>query len=318
MLIFWSYVLFLILVVFLDYKLFAGSGEADGMKKAWHSIIYWFVITLFTIGLIMLSYDRDWFQSYLSHDQSLNAWEAGSLFLSGYIVEQSLSIDNIFVMAFILNYFKVPVNYRPGLLSIGIWTAILLRGVMIIIGLWLIQSISWLIYLLGIILIYSGVKIYRTSPEDQSDPNKSILIRLIRRYLPTTKGYYGQKFIVRKMGKWAITPLLLTLVAIELTDILFAIDSIPAIFAITTDPFLVLSSNILAIANMRSFFTILSRALEKLEFIHHALAILLIYIGFKILLEDHIYISGSLNLLIILSVLVTGVVYSILRTSRNK
>jgi len=288
------------------------------MKKAWHSIIYWFAITLFTIGLIMLSYDRDWFQSYLSHDQSLNAWEAGSLFLSGYIVEQSLSIDNIFVMAFLLNYFKVPVNYRPGLLSIGIWTAILLRGVMIIIGLWLIQSISWLIYLLGIILIYSGVKIYRTSPEDQSDPNKSILIRLIRRYLPITKGYYGQKFMVRKMGKWAITPLLLTLVAIELTDILFAIDSIPAIFAITTDPFLVLSSNILAIANMRSFFTILSRALEKLEFIHHALAILLIYIGFKILLEDHIHISGSLNLLIILCVLVTGVVYSILRTSRNK
>ena len=318
MLIFWSYVLFLILVVFLDYKLFAGSGEADGMKKAWHSIIYWFAITLFTIGLIMLSYDRDWFQSYLSHDQSLTAWEAGSLFLSGYIVEQSLSIDNIFVMAFLLNYFKVPVNYRPGLLSIGIWTAILLRGIMIIIGLWLIQSISWLIYLLGIILIYSGIKIYGTSPEDQSDPNKSILIRLIRRYLPITKGYYGQKFMVKKMGKWAITPLLLTLVAIELTDILFAIDSIPAIFAITTDPFLVLSSNILAIANMRSFFTILSRALEKLEFIHHALAILLIYIGFKILLEDHIHISGSLNLLIMLFVLVAGVVYSILRTSRSK
>ena len=124
--------------------------------------------------------------------------------------------------------------------------------------------------------------------------------------------------MVKKMGKWAITPLLLTLVAIELTDILFAIDSIPAIFAITTDPFLVLSSNILAIANMRSFFTILSRALEKLEFIHHALAILLIYIGFKILLEDHIHISGSLNLLIILFVLVAGVVYSILRTSRSK
>ncbi|HQX43473.1 MAG: TerC/Alx family metal homeostasis membrane protein [Saprospiraceae bacterium] len=318
MLIFWSYVIFLIVVVFFDYRLFAGSGDANGIKKAWHSILYWLVITLFTIGLIMIAYEKDWFQSYLSHDQSLSGWEAGSLFLSGYLVEQSLSLDNIFVMAFLLNYFKVPLLFRPGLLSIGIWTAILLRGVMIVIGLWLIQSISWLIYLLGFILIYSGIKIYYTSPEDQSDPNKSLLIKLIRRYLPVTKGYFGQRFIVRKMGKWALTPLLLTLVAIELTDILFALDSIPAIFAITTDPFLVLSSNILAIANMRSFFTILSRALEKLEFIHHALAILLIYIGIKILLENYVHISGSLNLLIILIVLLTGVVYSILRSSKAK
>ncbi|NOT38417.1 MAG: TerC/Alx family metal homeostasis membrane protein [Saprospiraceae bacterium] len=307
----------MVLAVFVDYKLFA-TESAEQYKRALHSIIYWGTLTLLTIGFIYISYENDWFQGYQSHDISSTSGTAISTFISGFLLEQSLSIDNIFVMAFLLRYFRVPSLYQNGLLSIGIWTAIILRGIMIVAGLWLINSISWMVYILGALLIYSGVKIFNTDPNDQADPNKSLIIRLIRKWFPVTKAYFGGHFIVRKMGVWALTPLFITLIAIEFTDILFAIDSIPAIFAVTTDPFIVLSSNILAVANLRALFTILSRILEKLEYIHYALSLLLIFIGVKIMTEHYFPIPEWLNMVIIIAFLGGGTIYSLWRSGKEK
>ncbi|MCC6815838.1 MAG: TerC/Alx family metal homeostasis membrane protein [Saprospiraceae bacterium] len=317
MIAYFGYILFLIVAVFIDYQLFA-TESASQHKKAVHSIIYWLIITCLSVGFIYLSYEQDWFGGYQSHDTSSSTMNAISSFISGFLLEQSLSIDNIFVIAFLLKYFKVPVMYQNGLLSIGIWSAIVLRGIMIFAGLWLINSISWMVYILGLVLIYSGIKIFKTDPNKQSDPNKTFIIRLLRKWFPVTKTYFGGHFFVKKMGVWALTPMFLTLVAIEFTDILFAIDSIPAIFAVTTDPFIVLSSNILAVANLRALFTILSRILEKLEYIHYALSILLIFIGIKIMLEHYVKIADWLNMIIIVCVLLIGTLYSLWRSKKEK
>ncbi|MBK9272356.1 MAG: TerC/Alx family metal homeostasis membrane protein [Saprospiraceae bacterium] len=318
MIAFWSYIVVLLLAVFTDYWFFAGGHEKHKHNNAIKSIIFWVSLTILTGIYIYIAYEGQWFGGYQSEDKTLDSSKAVSLFISGFLVEQSLSLDNIFVMAFILSYFRVPKENQAGLLSIGIWTAIVLRGIMIIVGIWLITTISWMIYLLGIMLIWSGIKIYSTDPKNQADPNKGFVIKVIKRYFPVTKGYFGNKFFINRMGRRAITPMVLTLVAIEFTDILFAIDSIPAIFAITTDPFIVLSSNILAVANLRALFTILSRMLQKLEYIHYALAILLIYIGVKIMLSNVFHVNEWINMLVIIVVIGFGVVYSLKRTARHK
>ncbi len=318
MTVFFGYISLVIVAVFIDYKLFATEVQGNQHKKAVHSILYWLSLTVLSIFFIYYAYEYDWFGGFQSQDVSLGSIEAVSLFVSGFLLEQSLSIDNIFVMAFLLKYFRVPALYQNGVLSIGIWSAIILRGVMIVAGLWLINSISWTIYVLGLLLIYSGIKIYKTDPGQESDPNKSLIIKLVRKWFPVTKSYFGGRFIIRKMGKWAFTPLLVTLIAIEFTDVMFAIDSIPAIFALTTDPFLVLSSNILAVANLRALFTLLSKMLEKLEYIHFALSILLIYIGIKIMLSHYFQIAEWVNMVIIVVTLSLGTIYSLMRSSKEK
>ncbi|MBK7812078.1 MAG: TerC/Alx family metal homeostasis membrane protein [Saprospiraceae bacterium] len=317
MIAFWSYIIFISLAVLADYWFFAGGHEKHRHQNAIKSIVFWILCTCLSGVYIYFAYTEKWFGGYLSEDLKLGPLKAVSLFISGFLVEQSLSLDNIFVMAFLLSYFRVPRENQAGLLSIGIWTAIVLRGIMIIVGIWLITSISWMIYILGVMLIWSGFKIYMTDPQNQSDPNKSFIIRLLRNFFPVTKAYFGKRFFINRMGIRAITPMFLTLVAIEFTDILFAIDSIPAIFAITTDPFIVLSSNILAVANLRALFTILSKMLRKLEYIHYALAILLIYIGVKIMLSHVFHVNEWVNMIVIILVIGSGVLYSLSRSSKE-
>jgi len=312
------YLIVLALAVFLDYKFFASSQHQSAYRKALQSISFWGLITLSTVIFIFIAYEHDLFQSFFSHDMEFGGWQAVGYFITGYLVEQSLSIDNIFVIAFLLSYFKVPQRNQASLLSIGIWTAIILRGILIIAGIWLIQTIDWMVFVLGILLIISGIKIYQSDPENPDDPAKSWIIRLVRRLFPVTKGYFGSRFVVRRMGKLAVTPLFLTLVTIEFTDILFALDSIPAIFAITTDPFLVLSSNILAVANLRALYTILSRMLEKLEYIHYALAILLVLIGIKIIVGHYVKVPEWISFGMIVLCIGGGALYSLWRTSAEK
>lgn len=312
------YIVFLSFAVFLDYRFFASSSSDKAYKKAIQSMSYWGVICLATLILVYIAYQKDLFQSFLSQDTQLSGSQAVSLFLSGYLVEQSLSIDNIFVIAFLLSYFQVPERNQSGLLSIGIWTAIVLRGILVIVGIWLIQSLDWMVYVLGVLLIYSGYKIYTSDSDHPEDPNKSLIIRAIRRTFPVTKGYFNDRFFVKKMGIWAATPLFITLISIEFTDVLFALDSIPAIFAITTDPFLVLSSNILAVANLRALYTILSKMLSKLEYLHYALAVLLVFIGVKILISHQIHLPEWLSFVFIILCLGVGTLYSLWRSKTKE
>ena len=316
--IYWiGYLIFLAFAVFVDYKLFAVVGTENTNKKAIQSMTYWAMITIATMVFIYFGYENDIFQGYLSQDTSLSGAKAISLFFTGYLIEQSLSIDNIFVMAFLLSYFMVPQRNQGALLSIGIWSAIILRGVLIIAGLWLINSISWMIFVLGALLIYSGIKIFKSDPDNPDDPNNSFMIKTIRRIFPVTKGYHGKKFVIKKMGKRAMTPLFITLIAIEFTDILFALDSIPAIFAITTDPFIVLSSNILAVANLRALYSILSKILKRFEYIHYALAVLLVLIGIKIILSHQIHIPEWASLGMIVLCIGGGMLFSLWKTAKN-
>jgi tellurite resistance protein TerC len=316
--IYWiGYLLFLGFAVFIDYKVFAVVGTRNVNRKAIQSMTYWALITLSTMVFIYFGYENDLFQGFMSQDTELTGAKAISLFFTGYLIEQSLSIDNIFVMAFLLSYFQVPAQNQGSLLSIGIWSAIILRGILIVAGLWLINSISWLIFVLGALLIFSGIKIFRSDPDNPEDPNKSFIIKLIRKWFPVTKSYHGTRFVIKKMGKRALTPLFLTLIAIEFTDILFALDSIPAIFAITTDPFIVLSSNILAVANLRALYAILSKILKRFEYINYALAILLILIGIKIILSHYVKIPEWASLSMIVVCIGGGMIFSLWKTRKD-
>lgn len=278
---------------------------------------YWAMITVATMVFIYYTYEHKLFNGYMSQDLNMTGAKAISLFFTGYLIEQSLSIDNIFVMSFLLTYFMVPSKSQSGLLSIGIWSAIILRGVLIIAGLWLINSISWMIFVLGALLIYSGIKIYKSDPDNPEDPNQSFIIKWIRKLVPITKAYHGNRFFIKKLGTRAATPLFITLVAIEFTDILFALDSIPAIFAVTTDPFIVLSSNILAVANLRALYTILSKILKRFDYIHYALAILLVLIGVKIIISHYIIVPEWASLGMIIVCIGGGMLFSLWKTSRQ-
>jgi tellurite resistance protein TerC len=209
---------------------------------------------------------------------------AAVLFLTGYVVEKSLGLDNILVIAIIFEYFRIPALYQHRVLFWGVVGALLMRAVMILAGVALIQRFNWVLYLFGAFLIVSGAKM--ALARDGPDPKKNPVIALARRLLPVTHNLAGERLAVRIDGKLVLTPLALTLVMIETSDLVFAVDSIPAIFAITWDPFLVFTSNIMAVLGLRSLYFALAGIIDRFHYMRLALALLLVLIGTKFLLKD--------------------------------
>jgi len=218
-------------------------------------------------------------------------------FLTGYVLEKALAVDNVFVWLMLFGYFAVPPAYQRRVLIYGVLGAIVLRTIMIFAGSWLVTQFSWILYLFGAFLLLTGIKMAFSKEDDENSVGDKPVVRWLRSHLRMTDNIEGEKFFVRRNGLLYATPLLLVLIMVELSDVIFAVDSIPAIFAVTTDPFIVLTSNLFAILGLRAMYFLLSGVAERFSMLKYGLAIVLVFIGIKMLIVDiwHIPVSVSLS-----------------------
>ncbi|HET8624211.1 MAG TPA: TerC family protein [Gemmatimonadales bacterium] len=249
-------------------------------------------------------------------------WREGATpaleYYTGYLIELSLSVDNLFVFILIFQYFAVPAEAQPKVLKWGILGAIVMRLIMIALGALLLERFHWIIYVFGGILVVTGIRMM-TQKEEHFEPEKNPVVRLVRRLLPVTSAYSGADFFCRNMhGKRFATPLLLVLVVVEWSDLVFAIDSIPAIFAITRDPFLVYSSNVFAILGLRALFFVLAGMIDKFLYLKPGVAIILVFVGIKMLASPWVKIPTVLSLLVVVGILATAVALSLRHTAREE
>jgi tellurite resistance protein TerC len=231
-------------------------------------------------------------------------------FLTGYLIEKSLAVDNIFVFLMIFTYFAVPPAFQKRVLMIGIIGAIVLRTVMILLGAWLIAHFHWVLYVFGAFLLLTGIKMWWAAgkePDLESNP----ALKLLRRWVPVSKNFDGEKFFTVENGKRIATPLLLVIALVGLTDVIFAVDSIPAIFAITSDPFIVLTSNIFAILGLRAMYFLLAAVAAKFHLLSYGLAVVLMFIGTKMILIDVFKIPVAISLGVVVSILAITMLWSV-------
>ena len=238
-------------------------------------------------------------------------------FLTGYVIEESLSIDNIFVMVLIFEYFRVPKSVQHRVLFYGILGALVMRGLFIAAGTALITRFHWVLYVFGALLVITGIRMARKQDEE-FDGERSRIVRGVRRVLPISAEYHGSHFFVTESNRRVATPLLLVLILVEFTDLIFAIDSIPAIFGVTTDPFVVFTSNIFAVLGLRSLYFLLAAVVDRFHLLKYGLAVILSFVGFKMLTERFLEIDIVLSLSIILAVLAISVVASLLWPAREE
>ena len=247
-------------------------------------------------------------------------WQVGSKtaleYYAGYLIELSLSVDNLFVFLMIFQYFAVPAELQPRVLKWGIFGAIIMRAIMIGAGALLLQEFTWIVYVFGGILILTGLKMFRGGDE-RVEPEKNPLVRLVRRFFPVTPAYDGQHFFIRNIqGVRMATPLLLVLVVVEWSDLVFAIDSIPAVFAVTRDPFVVYASNLFAILGLRALFFVLAGAMDKFHYLKPGVALILLFVGAKMVASAWVHPSTVLSLVVIITILAGSVVLSLMRPVR--
>ena len=237
------------------------------------------------------------------------------LFLTGYLIEQSLSVDNIFVIVMIFSYFRVPKKYEHRVLFWGILGALVMRAIFIGFGSFLIQKVSWILYAFGAFLIFTGARM-AVRREDEFDEH-NVILRLARRYLRVSNEYDGQHFFTVQNGKRLATPLLPVLLVVEVTDLIFAVDSIPAIFAVTTDAFLVYTSNIFAILGLRSMYFLLSGIVHRFVYLQYGLSVILVFVGLKMIAADFVHVPTPLSLGVIVLALGVSIVASVVRSQRT-
>lgn len=298
---------FILIFIFLalDLGVFNRRAHAITAREAlgWTGI--WIAVSLLFSIFIYFSYEEGW----VYNESGLSGGAAVIKYLTGYLVEKALSMDNIFVMVMIFTYFKVPRQYQHRVLFWGILGALFFRGVMIGLGVVLIRQFDWITYVFAAFLLYSAYKMW--TADDGIHPDKNPIINWLRRYFPVSRNFQEEHFfVVRHRRVIAITPLFVALIAIETTDIMFAFDSIPAIFAITTDPFLIFTSNIFAILGLRSMYFVLAAIIDKFRYLQHALVFILFYVGVKMMLIHHVHLPEWLSLAVIIVSLSAGVLLS--------
>ncbi len=301
----WLYAGFLSFVgvmMALDLGIFHRKAHVVSLKEAaiWSAI--W-------VGLALLFAAGVW---------KFRGGEAGLAFLTGYVVEESLSVDNLFVFLVIFRYFALPRHLFHKALVWGILGAILTRGIMIGIGAAVISRYHWVLYLFGALLVITAIKLFREGDGDHVDPGNNPLLRWARKLWPVTKTYQGGSFFVTRDGRTAATPLFLVVLVVESTDIVFAVDSIPAIFAITQDPFIVFTSNMFAVMGLRSIFFLLAGILHSFRYLKVGLALVLGFIGVKMLVEPWVHVSIGTSLAVVAVTLAGSIVASLLADGRSK
>ncbi len=287
----------IILFLVLDLGLFHKQAHKISTKSALYQSIFWVLIsTLY--GFFIYKYD--------GADHAVE-------YFSAYLTEYALSVDNIFVILLILKYFQVKEDYYHKILFWGILGAIVFRGMFIFIGAILIQKFHFILYGLGVFLIYSGIRIYFGDGDEKIEPEKNPIIKLCRKYLPITDNDHGGSFVVREAGKLMFTPLFLVIVLIETTDLIFAVDSIPAAFAITQNEFLVYTSNIFAVMGLRAMFFLLAGIIDKFYLLQKGLSIILLFIGAKMLMEIFdVHVGVYTSFSVIIATLTLSIVLSVI------
>ncbi len=302
----WLWVVFVVFVVaalFVDFVVLKKQGShAVGVKEALNWSFAWVALSLLFNGLFWWAVKDSTGSSEIATEKSLE-------FLTGYLIEKSLAVDNIFVFLLIFSYFAVPPSFQKRVLMIGILGAIVLRTVMILVGGWLLSEFHWILYLFGAFLVLTGVKMWWAAGQEPSlDENPAL--RLLRRVMPVSKAFDGEKFFTVENGKRIATPLFMVICLVGFTDVIFAVDSIPAIFAITQDPFIVLTSNVFAILGLRAMFFLLQAAASRFHLLNYGLALILVFIGTKMLLLDIYKIPTAVSLGVVLSILTITMLWS--------
>jgi tellurite resistance protein TerC len=281
-----GFVAFVIAMLALDLGVFHRQAHVVGFREALGWSVTW-------IGLALL------FDAFV-------AWRFGAQlgveFLTGYLIEKSLSVDNIFVFLVIFSGLGIPLQSQHRVLFWGILSALVLRAVMIFAGAAMLARFHWLIYVFGAFLIFTGIKLFVNRGKEEH-PERSALMRLARRWIPSTPALHGERFFVRENGRWLATPLFMALIIVEIADVIFAVDSIPAIFAVTSDPFIVFTSNIFAILGLRSLFFLVAGLVDKFVYLKVGLAAVLVFVGAKMTLIDFVEIPALVSLAAVLALL---------------
>lgn len=302
------FILLIIVLLFLDLGVFHKNAHTVSMKESLIWTMIWIIAALlFGVGLFYI-YKFNWFNinpgNNLPGDSMLS-------YFTGYIIEKSLSLDNIFVIAMIFSYFKIESKYQHNILFWGILGAILFRGIMILLGVSFIEKFHWSTYVLGAILIFSAIQMM-TTRHDNVDYYKNPMLRVLSKIYPIKWENRSSKYFIKENGKIYFTASFATLVVIEFTDILFAVDSIPAILAVTTDSFIVFTSNIFAILGLRNLYFFLANMMDRFKYVKYSLVFILIFVGIKMILVNHFKFPPYVSLIFILGALSIGILTSLI------
>ena len=305
------WILFLLAVVFilaLDLGVFNKTPHIISTKEASKWTLIWVTLSFLFSGVIYWLYTNN----YIENPDNLKPSVASMKFITGYLIELSLSVDNIFVIAIIFASFRIPQKYQHRVLFWGILGAVVFRGLMIFFGVMLINKFTWTTYLFGAFLLFTAIKMLFSGDDEDFQPKDSFIYKILGKIIPITSEMDGEKFfIATKTAKKAATPLFVALIVIEFMDVLFAVDSVPAILAITSDPFLVFSSNIFAILGLRSMYFFLANMLAKFSYLEYSLIAILSFVGLKMLLHDFIHLPEWASLGFIALSLLVGILVSL-------
>jgi tellurite resistance protein TerC len=304
----WHWAGFIVCVLFflaLDLGVFHRKSHVVKFKEALAWTGLWITLAVL-FGLVIAP--------ALVHDWQLQQTVE---FITGYVIELSLSMDNVFVIAIIFTHFAVPERYQHRVLFWGILGALIMRGLMIWLGVELITRFEWLLIALGAFLVFSGLKMIFTK-DKEADPEKNIAVRLTRKIFPVSTEFNGQKFLTKLNGRTALTPLALVLVLVETTDLIFALDSIPAIFAVTRDAFIVFTSNVFAILGLRSLYFVLAGAIQYFRYLKVGLSIVLVFIGLKMMLVNYLHIPTPLSLGVVVLIIAGSILLSVKSAKRGQ
>ena len=301
--------LFVLLMLALDLGVFHRKAHVVSIREATLWSVVWIALAMvFNLGLYF-------FWDQVSPTSEYTNSEASLAFFTGYLIEKSLSVDNIFVFVLLFTFFAVPAAYQHRVLFWGIIGALLMRGMLIAVGATLLKEFHWIIYVFGAFLIFTGIRMALHRNEEMH-PERNPLIKFIRGIMPVTDNYEGDRFFIRRAGKLIATPLFLVLLLVESTDLIFAVDSIPAIFAVTEDPFIVYTSNVFAILGLRSLYFLLAGVVDKFYYLKLGLSVVLVFVGIKMVMVDLYKIPVGLSLGVIASVLAISVIASLWRAQR--
>ena len=306
----WATFVGIVLVsLFVDFVVLKKQGSHDiGVKEALNWSLVWVALSFLFNGLFWWAVKDGTGSTEIATTKSLE-------FLTGYLIEKSLAVDNIFLFLMIFTYFAVPTQFQKRVLMIGIVGAIVLRTIMIVVGGWLLAQFHWILYVFGAFLILTGIKMW-IAADHESDLDNNPALKLLRKFLPVSKNYDGENFWTVENGKKIATPLFMVICLIALTDVIFAVDSIPAIFAITNDPFIVLTSNVFAILGLRAMYSLLAAVANKFHLLNYGLAAILVFIGTKMVIVDFYKIPVLLSLGVVVGILALTMLISV-RTAKT-
>ncbi|MFT3890232.1 MAG: TerC family protein [Anaerolineales bacterium] len=302
--------LFVLAMLALDLGVFHRKSHTVSGKEALIWSLVWISLSLVFNAIIYFFWDQ------MVPDSGYTNREAALAFLTGYLIEKSLSVDNIFVFILIFSFFGVPAKYQHHVLFWGILGALLMRGALIAVGAALLEQFHWIIYVFGAFLIFTGIRM-AWHHEENIHPDKNPVVKFFRKFMPVTENFEQDKFFVRRAGRWMATPLFLILLVVESTDLVFAVNSIPAIFAVTHDPFIVYTSNVFAILGLRALYFLLADVMDKFQYLKYGLAAVLTFVGIKMVIVDLYKIPVGLSLGVVAGILTIAILASLWKSKED-